>query len=52
MLRTQEPQSVPALEAEAIWRGVQAPFFACCLTCCSVTPKQLHTYTRFTSRRD
>ena len=23
--RTHEPQSVPALQAEAIWRGVQAP---------------------------
>ncbi|GAA2766423.1 hypothetical protein GCM10010103_54640 [Streptomyces paradoxus] len=40
---------MPALQAEAIWRGVQAPPSACCLTCCSVIPKQLQTYTRFTS---
>lgn len=41
---------MPALQADAIWRGVQAPLSACCFTCCSVIPKQLHTYTRFTSR--
>lgn len=39
------------LEADAIWRGVQAPSSACFFTCCSVIPKQLQTYTRFTSRR-
>lgn len=49
MVRTQEPQSVPALVAEAIWRGVQAPAAACSLTCLSVIPKQEQTYTRFTS---
>ncbi len=46
MRRTQPPQSVPALQAEAIWRGVQAPFSACCLTWASVMPKQLQTHTR------
>lgn len=49
MVRTHDPQSVPALVAEAIWRGVQAPAAACSLTCLSVTPKQEQTYTRFTS---
>lgn len=49
--RTHEPQSVPALLAEAIWRGVQAPVSACSRTCCSVMPKQEHTYTRLTSLR-
>lgn len=48
MRRTQEPQSVPALQAEAIWRGVQAPASACSLTCFSVTPKHEQTYTRVT----
>ncbi|GGO58379.1 hypothetical protein GCM10012286_77400 [Streptomyces lasiicapitis] len=41
---------MPALEAEAIWRGVQAPASACFFTWSSVIPKQLQTYTRFTSR--
>ena len=50
MRRTHEPQSVPALQAEAIWRGVQARPPRARLTCCSVTPKQEQTYTRFTSR--
>lgn len=49
MVRTHDPHSVPALVAEAIWRGVQAPAAACSLTCLSVTPKQEQTYTRFTS---
>ncbi|GGZ66748.1 hypothetical protein GCM10010371_28360 [Streptomyces subrutilus] len=49
MVRTQEPQSVPALVAEAIWRGVQAPAAAWSFTCLSVIPKQEQTYTRFTS---
>ncbi|GAA3382127.1 hypothetical protein GCM10017750_47140 [Streptomyces racemochromogenes] len=40
---------MPALVAEAIWRGVQAPAAACSLTCLSVMPKQEQTYTRFTS---
>lgn len=51
MRLTQDPQSVPALQAEAICRGVQRPSSACCLTCCSVMPKQEHTYTRFTTVR-
>ena len=51
MRRTQPPQSVPALQAEAIWRGVHAPPSACFVTCSSVMPKQEQTYTRFTSRR-
>ncbi|GAA3904085.1 hypothetical protein GCM10023084_65720 [Streptomyces lacrimifluminis] len=42
---------MPALQADAICRGVQAPSAACFLTCVSVTPKQLQTYTRVTSRR-
>lgn len=50
MVRTQEPQSVPALVTEAIWRGVQAPAAAWSLTCLSVIPKQEQTYTRFTSQ--
>lgn len=49
MVRTHEPQSVPALVSEAIWRGVQAPAAAWSLTCLSVIPKQEQTYTRFTS---
>lgn len=50
--RTQPPQSVPALQAEAICLGVQAPASACSLTCFSVMPKHEQTYTRFTSWRD
>ncbi|GAA5002655.1 hypothetical protein GCM10023257_54370 [Streptomyces hyderabadensis] len=50
MRRTQPPQSVPALQAEAICRGVHAPASAWLFTCSSVTPKQLQTNTRFTSR--
>jgi len=46
MRRTQEPQSVPALLAEAIWRGVQAPASAWSRTCRSVIPKQEQMYTR------
>jgi hypothetical protein len=49
MRRTHEPQSVPALLAEAICRGLHAPFSACSLTCFSVMPKHEQTYTRFTS---
>lgn len=50
MRRTHEPQSVPALLTDAIWRGVQAPASWCSRTCRSVTPKQEHTYTRSSSR--
>lgn len=49
MRRTQEPQSVPALQAEAMLRGVPAPAAAHSLTSSSVMPKQEQTYTRFTS---
>lgn len=35
---------MPALQAEAIWRGVQAPASAWALTCFSVTPKHEQTY--------
>lgn len=46
MLRTQPPQSVPALQADAISRGVHAPASAWSFTCFSVTPKHEQTYTR------
>jgi hypothetical protein len=42
--RTQEPQSVPALQPLAIWRGVLAPEAISARTRCSVTAWHTHTY--------